>query len=83
VIIPSSANAMRFVQEKIAIAQSRFRILINRDHDRLDVMEAVTLTGCHMANIGQRFGSTADYPHCGRTTLTDHETSISPLRSGS
>jgi hypothetical protein len=45
---------MRLVQKEFAIAGSRFRILINGDNDRLDVLVAPTLSGGEMAHFLER-----------------------------
>src|ERR1700688_1679363 len=55
VTLPTSANPVRLVQKVAPIPQSAFRILVNRDNDRLNVVEAPTLTASQMPDFSQRF----------------------------
>jgi len=50
--IAHAAAAVRFVQEVVAITQSSFGVLIDCDHDRLDVLIAVALKRTHAPDIG-------------------------------
>jgi hypothetical protein len=53
-VIALPTDSIGSVQEVAPIAQSRFRVLVNRDDDGLHVVEAVALPCSHVAHIGQR-----------------------------
>jgi hypothetical protein len=53
-VIAPPTDAIGPVQEVPPIAQSRFRVLVNRDDDGLHVVKAVALPYSHVAYIGQR-----------------------------
>lgn len=38
VSLPATTNPVRLVQEEIPVARGRFRVLVDRDDDRLDVV---------------------------------------------
>jgi len=50
----ASASPVRPVQEKLAVAESRFGILIDRDDDRLYMVVAIPFQGRLAPHIGKR-----------------------------
>ncbi|MBC9980103.1 hypothetical protein HA482_18015 [Bradyrhizobium sp. INPA_01384B] len=44
ILAPARPDAVRLVEEELPIAKSRFRVLINRDLDGLDVRAAPTFS---------------------------------------
>jgi hypothetical protein len=54
-VVVHPAAAVRPIQKVVAVAQSSFGVLIDRDHDRLDVLIAVALERTHAANVGECF----------------------------
>jgi hypothetical protein len=50
--VPAAANAIGFVQKEVAVAQSRFGILIDCHDDCLDVMVTPAFAGRSLPNLG-------------------------------
>src|SRR5260370_12400281 len=53
-IVALPSDAMRLVQEVLAVAQGGFPILVDSKHDRLHMVEAIAFAGTHESDIGQR-----------------------------
>jgi hypothetical protein len=54
VLFPSAADAVGFVQKVLPVAQGRFRILVYRHDDCLDVVEAIALKARSAPDFGER-----------------------------
>ena len=52
-LVPAAADTMRLVQKELAVAQSRFRILVYRYDDCLNVMVAPAFACRPESNLGQ------------------------------
>src|SRR6266404_6691294 len=52
-LVPATADTMRLVQKELAVAQSRFRILVYRYDDCLNVMVAPAFSCRPESNLGQ------------------------------
>ena len=48
------ADSVRLVEKVVAVAQRLLCILVDRDDDRLDVLEAMAFTCCPLAQCGER-----------------------------
>jgi hypothetical protein len=53
-VVSFPADVVRLVPKVLPVAQSAFRILVNRQHDRLHVMIAVSFMRTDVPNIGER-----------------------------
>jgi hypothetical protein len=71
----SSPAAVRPVQEVVAVAKSSFGILVDRNHDGLDVLVALALERTHAPHIGQRFNP-------GRVVRIEHIIGLEPMGKG-
>ena len=52
IVLP--ADTVRLVQEVLTIAEGAFCILVDREHDRLHMAEAVAFTRAQVSYIGER-----------------------------
>jgi hypothetical protein len=75
-----STNTMRLVQKELPIPQGRFRILVDRDDDGLNVSVAPTFARRPVSNLSQGFShgglfAFSSYHLRGSVTMNDHPTS--------
>jgi hypothetical protein len=54
VIVAPTAEAIRLVQKELPVAQSFFRILVDRHDDRLDVVVAPSFKARSVPDFGER-----------------------------
>jgi hypothetical protein len=52
IILPAAADRVRPIPEILAIASRRFRVLINRNQDRFDVVVTPTFMHSHVPDLG-------------------------------
>ena len=65
-LLAAITDTIRLVEEVVAIAERRLGVLVDRDHDRLDVRVAPAFARRPDPNVRQ-LSATAGYPRCDRT----------------
>ena len=55
ILFPLSADAVGLVQKELPVTNGGFRVLVNRDDDRLDVVVAPAFTSCPESHLSQCF----------------------------
>jgi hypothetical protein len=68
-----STNAVGLVEKVVPVAQCLLRVLIDRNGDRLDVLEAMAFTRGPLPQLGKRFDPWAPAPHLEGCRHLHHE----------